>query len=321
MSKSTIGLLGGSGFIGSVTANHLVEAGYAVRILTRSRENARGTWLLPDCDVVEVNALDQEQLDDAVAGLGAVVNFVGILNEKRDNGEGFHTAHVEITRRLVKACKDADVRHIVQISALNADSFASSYYLRSKGEAEKLLGEENGPRLTTTILRPSVVFGPHDDFVNRFAALIRVAPGVFPLASPDTRFQPVYVGDLAEAIVRVIGDRSAAGQRYDIGGPEVMSLAEIVAYIARLLGRPLKIIPLGASLSALQANILEFVPGKPFSRDNLRSMKEDSVCQQNDGLVELGIEPTPMRAIVPGYLGGGDMRHRYYDYRAEARRD
>ncbi len=321
MTQSIIGLLGGSGFVGAVLANHLVDAGHAVRVFTRKREHARELWLLPDTDVVEVNVEDQEQLNDAVAGCAAVVNLIGILNERGDNGEGFRRAHIDVTQRAIKACKTSDVPHLVHMSALNADSFAASYYLRSKGEAEKLLAAENGNRLTTTIMRPSVIFGPHDDFINRFATLLRLAPGVFPLACAGARFQPVYVGDVADAIVRVLTDRAHAGQRYDLGGPEVFTLREIVEYIARVIGRPVKVVALGAALAKLQANVLEYVPGKPFSRDNLRSLEEDSVCTQGNGLDRLGIAPTPMRVIVPRYLGGHDMRHRYYGFRTTARRD
>ena len=144
---------------------------------------------------------------------------------------------------------------------------------------------------------------------------------MFPLAAGATRFQPVYVNDVAEAMVTILRDPAAAGQRYELGGPDILSLAEIVRYLAAVLERRVRVLPLGPGLSSLQANLLEYVPGKPFSRDNLRSMEEDSVCGGARGLAELGITPTPMRVVVPGYLGGDTARGRYYDYRAEARRD
>ncbi|MCB1749645.1 MAG: complex I NDUFA9 subunit family protein [Gammaproteobacteria bacterium] len=321
MSRMTIGILGGSGFVGGVLANRLVAGGHRVRIFTRARSHAREVWLLPDTEVIELDPREQEQYNHGFAGLDAVVNLVGILNERGDDGTGFRQAHVDIPLRAAKACKTADVPHLLHMSALNADSFAPSYYLRSKGEAEKLLLAESGKRLTVTILRPSVMFGPHDDFTNRFAALLRLAPGVFPLARADARLQPVFVGDVAEAMLRCLTRREAAGQRYDLGGPEVMTLGEIVSYLGRVIGRPVRVIGLNGFLSSLQANILEHVPGKPFSRDNLRSLSEDSVCPQANGLDQLGIEPTPMRVVVPRYLGGGDLRHRYYAHRTSAGRD
>ncbi len=316
-----VGLLGGSGFVGSVLANQLVEAGYAVRILTRRRDNARELWLLPDTEIVAVDMRKADQLSDAVAGCTAVVNLIAILNERGDNGEQFRNVHVELLRRVIKACKATKVPHLVQMSALNADSFAASYYLRSKGEAEKLLGDETGKRFRASIVRPSVIFGPHDSLTNRFARLLRLSPGLFPLASADTRFQPVYVGDVARAIVKIISDPAVAGQRYDFGGPEVMSLGELVEYVARVIERPTRVIRLGRFLSSVQANVLEYVPGKPFSRDNLRSLQDDSVCPQVNGLERLGITPTPMRVIVPAYLRGQNSRHRYYAFRTEAGRD
>jgi uncharacterized protein YbjT (DUF2867 family) len=321
MTKPIIGLLGGSGFVGKVLANRLVESGYAVRILTRRRGHARELWLLPDTHVVEVDMRAQEQLNEACSGCHAIINLAGILNERRDNGDGFHQVHVELTRRVAKACKAADVSHLIQMSAINADSFAASYYLRSKGEAEKLLGDEDGKRLAVTIMRPSVIFGSHDEFTNRFARLIKLVPGVLPLPAVHVRFQPVYVGDVANAIVRTLSDRESAGQRYDLGGPEIIAFGDLVGYLARVIGRPTRVIGLGKLLSSVQANILEYVPGKPFSRDNLRSMQEDSVCTQTNGLERLGITPTPMRVIVPAYLNGRNVRQRYYGYRAAAKRD
>ncbi|MEQ8496118.1 MAG: complex I NDUFA9 subunit family protein [Gammaproteobacteria bacterium] len=321
MKKTPIGLLGGSGFLGGVLANRLVAAGYAVRIFTRARAHARESWLLPDTDVVEVETTEQESLNDAFAGCATVVNLVGILNERGDDGAGFRRAHVDVAVRAAKACKHAGVPHLVHISALNADSFAASHYLRSKGEAEKLLAEENGRVLRVTIMRPSVMFGAQDDFTNRFARLVRLAPGVFPLACAGARLQPVYVGDVADACLRVIADHNLGGQRFELAGPEVVTLAELVRYVSELIGHPVRVIPLGRTLSKLQANVLEHVPGKPFSRDNLRSLEEDSVLTQGNGLDVLGIVPTPMSVILPAYLGHAGTRHRYYAYRTTARRD
>jgi nucleoside-diphosphate-sugar epimerase len=320
MTTSTIALLGGSGFIGSVLANQLVASGYAVRVLTRRRSNAREVWLLPNTDVVEVDPLNAERLKEHCDGCSTVINLIGILNERGDNGAGFRRAHVEVVQNLIKACKSAGVARLIQMSALNADSFAASHYLRSKGEAEKLIADEAGQHLSTSVFRPSLVFGPHDDFTNRFARLLKFAPGFLPLAAGDTRVQPVYVNDLASALMAAIANPANGHQRYDIGGPEIVTLTEVVKYIGSVIGSSARIIGLGSGLSKLQANVLEFVPGKPFSRDNLRSLQEDSVCMQANALDQFGISTTPMRVVVPGYLGQTNLRQRYYEYRSEAGR-
>ena len=321
MTKSIVGLLGGAGFVGSVIANRLVKHGFAVRIITRRRDRARHLWLLPDTDIVEADPIEQDQLNTAVSGCSALINLIGILNEGRDNGEGFRRAHTELTSRAIKACKATDVRRFMQMSALNADSSAPSYYLRTKGEAEKLVFAEPTSRFSATIMRPSVIFGPGDDFINRFARLLKMSPQVFPLACANARFQPVYVGDVAEAFIAALQNDSTFDERFDLGGPKVLTLAEIVRYVAHVIDRPTYVIPLGRFLSGVQANVLEYVPGKPFSRDNLRSTQEDSVCDGANGLVQLGIHPTPIDVIVPRYLGGNDVRSRFYEYRTEARRD
>lgn len=316
----TIGILGGSGFVGAVIANHLLKRGYRVRILTRARQHARELWLLPNTEIVETDALDQDHLGHAVAGCAALINLVGILNERGDSGAGFRRAHVDIAVNAAKVCKTHDVPRLLHMSALHADSSAPSHYLRSKGEAEKLVMAEQSKRLAITILRPSVIFGPHDSFLNRFAQLLALTPGVFPLACANARFQPVYVGDVADAFLAVLDDPATGGHKYDLGGPEIFTLAEIVAYVARLIDRPTRIIPLGRALSALQANIFEYLPGKPFSRDNLRSAGVDSVCPQANGLLTLGITPTAMEVIVPQYLGRRRLRARYDIFRGEAGR-
>ncbi len=321
MTKPIVGLLGGAGFVGSVIANRLVDRGYAVRIFTRKRDRARHLWLLPDTDIIETDPNEQDQLKNAFSGCSALINLVGILNEGRDNGEGFRRAHTEITSRAIKACKACDIRRFLQMSALKAGSSAPSYYLRTKGEAEELVMNEQNNRFCPTIMRPSVIFGPGDDFFNRFARLLKMSPGVFPLACAAARFQPVYVGDVADAFIAALRDESTIGERFELAGPKVMTLAEIVRYVADVVERPTYVIPLGRFASAIQANLLEYFPGKPFSRDNLRSAKEDSVCGGTNGLERLGIRPTPVDVIVPRYLRGNDVRSRFYAYRSEASRD
>ncbi len=299
----TITILGGSGFVGRTLCEHLVRAGYAIRVLTRARLHARELWVLPNtqciaCDVHDVNAVSA-----AIQGCTAVVNLVGILNERGDDGTGFRRAHVDVTQVALAACRRAGVTRYLHMSALNAAADAPSHYLKTKGEAERLVQQCFG--LGVTIFRPSVIFGPGDGLFSRFAGLLRLAP-VLPLACAAARMQPVYVGDVAAALVSALQDKSTLGKRYALGGPQVMTLHEIVRYVLVVTGWRRVVLPLGSGLSRVLAEIMEHLPGKPFSRDNLRSASLDSVIlPQHPGLADLGITPTPISAIVPGYLGRG----------------
>ncbi|MBI4695059.1 MAG: complex I NDUFA9 subunit family protein [Gammaproteobacteria bacterium] len=312
-----VAVLGGSGFLGGHLAAALAGSPWRVRVLTRRRGHAQSLWLLPHVDILEADVHDPGQLAAGLEGCGAVVNLIGILNERRDDGRGFRRAHVELATTLVAACRATGVRRLVQVSSLAAAPDAPSHYLRTKGQAEQVLRAADD--LDVTILRPSVVFGPGDSFFNRFAGLLRLAPAL-PLAGADARFQPVYVGDVAAAIIRALDDPATSGHTYDLGGPETWTLREIVDYTAGLLGVTRLILPLGGALSRLQAELCEFVPGKPFSRDNLRSLGVPSVCGAHPGFDALDITPRSIRAIVPAYLGGRAERRRYDDLRRGARR-
>ena len=315
MKKLTIGLQGGSGFLGSVLANLLVRRGHSIRISTREENNSRRLWVLPNTKIEEVDMNRQEQIDRFFEGCDCVVNLIGILNERKDNGQGFTYAHVELVNRLIKSCKTNGIGHLIQISALGANTLSDSYYMSSKGQAEKLLQAEKSPKLSTSIMRPSVIFGPNDDFTNRFARLLRFARGFLPLACPNSKLQPVYVGDVSKAIIALIENESYSGQSYDIGGPDVFTLRQIVQYIGEIIGCNARIVPLNNLFSIIQAQILEFVPGKPFSKDNLRALKTDSVCELSDGLRQLRVSTTSMNQVLPSYLGGNSIRKRYSKYR------
>jgi NADH dehydrogenase len=320
MTIGTVALVGGSGFIGSVLANRLVASGAQVRIVTRDRQHARHLWLLPNTEVIALAPADPDAYLAALTGCNAVVNLVGILNERGDDGRGFHRAHVEFVHELVKQAKAAEVARLIHLSALNADAAASSYYLRSKGEAERLLAAEHGRRLSVTVIRPATVFGPHDSFLNRFARLLALAPGVLPLACAATRVQPVYVGDVAAACVAALMSADGDYRRFDIGGPQVLTLAELVRYVAEISGRRCHILELGPSWSRLMANVLEYAPGKPLSRDNVRALAHDVVVAGSNGLDSLGIVATPLAAVVPQYLGQAGLRQRFFRFRGNAGR-
>ncbi len=304
-----VALIGGSGFIGRSISEHLDRAGISQQIVTRSREGARASWSLPGASCVECNPYDQAALTAAIADCDAVINLVGILNERGDNGSGFQRAHVDLTRTALAACSNAGVARYLHMSALNAAPVAASHYLRTKGEAERLVRAASAS-LATTIFRPSVVFGPGDGLFCRFDALLRFAP-VLPLACAASRFQPVYVGNVAEAFVRALGDRRSVGQSYDLGGPAVMTLAEIVQLVVRVTGRKRLIVPLGLLASRVQAEIFEHLPGKPFSRDNFRSATQDSVLSGPNGLDAFGIAPVAVEAVIETCLQRGGERMRY----------
>ena len=318
MNKSRIALFGGSGFVGTMLANQLVREGHGLRIFTRDREHARGLWLLPDTEVVVLQVADEDRVAHALAGCGAAVNLIGILNERRDDGADFRRAHADTAHHLVKACKQARVGHLLHMSALQASLHAPSHYLRSKGAAEEILQTESSRQLHTIAVRPSVIFGRHDDFLNRFATLLRLAP-VLPLAGAASLLQPVYVGDVVAAIVKLLAH--PPGVQYsvcEVGGPEVMSLRAIVEYVARVSGHSPLIVPIGGPLATLMAWCMEWLPGKPLTRDNLRCLSVPSVCTVDNALLALGIRPTPLNEIAPAYLAARTVRGRYDHYRESA---
>lgn len=319
MQIKTIAIVGGTGFVGTHLANRLTRDHYRIRALTRRREAHRDLLVLPTLELVETDVHDSAALSSALAGCDAVINLAGILNERGDDGRGFRRVHVDIPRHLVQVCRALGIRRYLHMSALNAAPGAPSHYLASKGEGEELVHTASDGVMVTSF-RPSVIFGPGDSFYTRFARLLALTPFVFPLACANARFAPVYVGDVVEAFARAMTDPVTAGQRYDLCGPDVYTLRQIVEYTAWVTGLERRVITLGDGLSRLQAAVFEWVPGKPFSRDNYRSATLDSVCGGDDGLRRLGIEPTGTEAVVPTYLGAASQRARYSSYRGLARR-
>jgi NADH dehydrogenase len=306
----TIALLGGSGFVGRALANRLQRADLQIKILTRRRAHARELWSLPNATCVELDVYDPQALAAALAGCSALVNLVGILNERRDDGREFHRVHVALTAHALAAAVAAQVPRFVQMSALKAGPAALSHYLKSRGEAEQLVLTAHP--LRTAILQSSVIFGAGDGLFERFAPLVRYFP-CMPLAGANTRFQPVFIGDVVEAIWRVLrNDRLPSGLRLELGGPAVWTLRQIVEYTARVRGHYCPVFGLPDWLGRIQAEVCEHLPGKPFSRDNWRSLHDSSVVTGPDGLTSLGITPTPVESVMPQVLQPG-RRHRDYD--------
>lgn len=295
-------ILGGTGFVGRVLSARLVAAGHEVLVPTSHYERHRDLTVLPTLKLVEGDVHDLEFLLHCCEARDAVINLVGILNEKGRSGRGFARAHAELPEKLVAACRAARVRRLLHMSALNASLQAPSHYLRTKAMGEDTVHRAAADGLYVTSFRPSVIFGLRDSFVNRFAGLLKLAPGVFPLACPDSKFQPVYVEDVVSAYVHALTDTKTHGQRYDLCGTTVYTLREIVSYIAEVMGKRVTIIGLNRTFSHLQAAFMEFAPGKPFSLDNFRSLQVDSVCSGKAFPEVFGITPTPMEQVVPGYI-------------------
>ncbi|MDP8984315.1 MAG: complex I NDUFA9 subunit family protein [Pseudomonadota bacterium] len=318
MKLLSICILGGTGFVGTRLVARLIKDGHRVTVLSRDREQHKHLLVLPGLTLENCDVYDEAQVSERFRNMDVVVNLVGILNERGFGGRGFYRAHTELTGVVLQAARSAGVRRLLQMSALKASPDAPSHYLRSKGEAEALIRRASA-NLDWTIFRPSVMFGPGDSFLNRFAALLASVPFVFPLARPTARFQPVFVDDVIEAMLRCLRGGPADGQTYELGGPKVYTLREIVDLVAKLIGHRRWIVGLPDFISRIQGAVMDFVPGRPFSSDNFRSLTVDSVCS-DDGFAKLGIRPQSMIAAARQYLGALEDNARLSHDRAAAGR-
>ena len=314
-------LLGGTGFVGRGVCDKLVErsggAGECIVVPSRSPARAKHLQLLPTVQLVPADVHDEAQLRRLVEGADAVVNLVAILH---GSDAAFERVHVELPRKLAAACQAANVRRVVHVSALGvgvgpASGAEPSRYLRSKAAGEAVL---RAAGLALTILRPSVIFGEHDRFLNLFATLQALFP-VVPLAGAQARFQPVWVQDVAAAIVRCLADAATIGRTYECAGPGVYTLRQIVQSAGRWSGHPRRVIGLPDALARAQALLMECLPGAPLmSRDNLDSMRVPNVASGTlPGLPALGIAPASLESVAPGYLSAGQGIARLDRWRAE----
>lgn len=316
MAEKSLGIcvLGGTGFVGTELVTRLAQAGHSVRVPTRNLSHGNHLKVLPTLELVAANIHDSRTLGLLFDGMDVVVNLVGILNERRR--DTFRGVHAELAGKVVDAMRTARVTRLLHMSSLCAGAQAPSQYLRSKGEAEARI-RVAAASLDATIFRPSVIFGAHDSLTNRFAKLLRLGAGVLPLARPKARFAPIWVSDVVEAFMRALGDRTTSGKSYELCGPEVMTLAEIVRRTAAAANLPCHLIPLPDFIGRAQALVMDFLPGKPFSSDNYRSLTVDSLCRQ-DGCASLGIQPSPMHAVIRGYLAEHSAQGQLDIYRRSA---
>ncbi len=298
--RKVAAVFGGSGFIGRQVVQRLARLDYVVRVIGRDPEAARPLITQGLVGQVVPMALDVRQdseLARAVAGADVVVNLIGILAEGRAGD--FRRLHGELPGRIGAAAARAGVRRVVQISAIGADAGAPSEYARTKAAGEVAL---RAAFPGAVILRPSIVFGPDDKFFNRFAGMARTLP-FMPVVRGDTRFQPVYVGDVADAVLAAVARDDVAGQTYELGGPRVVTFRALMAMILDMTGRRKRLVEMPDGLVRLQARIGEHLPGKPLTRDQLAQLACDNVVAEGaKGLSALGVEPHAIEAVVPAYL-------------------
>jgi uncharacterized protein YbjT (DUF2867 family) len=294
--RSVATVVGGSGFVGRYVVKRLAAAGHVVRVAARTPEQAQ--FLKPMGRVGQVVPLYADITDDAtiaraVEGADLVVNLVGILAERRAGD--FSRVQGEGAGRIARLSASSGVRHLVQLSAIGANADGPSAYAKSKAAGEAAVRQAFP---AATILRPSLVFGPEDQFFNRFAAMAALMP-VMPVISGQTRFQPVYVGDVADAVMQALARPEAAGAVYELGGPRIMNFREILGWILAQTGRHKRLIPVRHAAAGLLASL----PFSGITHDQLLSLSRDNVVDPNvPGLAELGILPTPIELVVPAYL-------------------
>ena len=319
MSTPRVLVLGGSGFVGRHVCEQLNRLGWQITVPTRRAVNAASVQSLPGLTVIEASVHQDADLARLMPGHDAVVNLVAVLH---GNEERFEQVHVQLPGKIASAMKKAGVQRLVHVSALGADPQGPSMYQRSKARGETVL---HNAGLQLTILRPSVIFGAEDKFLNLFADLQAVAP-FMPLAGSGTRFQPVWVADVARAVAVCLQKPDTIGQTYELCGPDVLTLGELVkkagqwAGVNHGRGRPVVGLPMWVGW--LQAAAMEMAPGEPLmSRDNLASMKVDNVATgQLPGLAALGIQAASAAGVAPGYLGHRGPRSRLNTWRERAGR-
>ncbi|NBW60873.1 MAG: complex I NDUFA9 subunit family protein [Methylophilaceae bacterium] len=312
MKVKQIAVLGGAGFLGSALVAQLSAAGYAVKVMTRRRESAKHLLLLPTVKVVQTDVLNTASLRKELQGCDAVVNLIGILHQSKKIS--FERMHHQFPKQVAKLCAELNIPRLLHVSALGVSSNAPSLYLQSKYAGEQAVIKHLGAK--ATIFRPSVIFGRGDSFINLFAKLVKLMPVVM-LAKPNCRFQPVFVEDVVKVMLASVEDSTSAGKCYELAGPKVYRLRELVSVVAQAVGKRPMIVGLNDTLSYMQAFFMEWLPVKLMTRDNVRSMEVDNVSPQP---LPFGIRATPLEAVMTDFLNGQNPRNQYNQLRVTAGR-
>lgn len=301
MTNNVITVFGGAGFLGRAVVSALARQGNQIRVACRRPDEALRCKPLGDVgQVVPVaaNIRDDASVQAAVAGADVVINLVGILYES--GRQKFNAVHRDGAARIASAAAAAGVSQLVHVSAIGADTGAVSRYARSKGEGELAVKSAFDKAV---ILRPSILFGPDDDFFNRFAALARISPVLPLIGGGNTRFQPVYVCDVADAVSVVLSDPQSAGRVYELGGPQIYTFRQLLELLLSVIDRNRLLVPVPFWAAMLKALFLELLPVPPLTRDQVRLLRRDNIVTQGvAGFADLGIVPTAPEVILPTYL-------------------
>lgn len=300
MDSKRILIIGGSGFLGKHLACALAKQGHRVIIPTRRRDQVKSIGVSPRVQLIQANVSAPDMLSQLIKGVDAVISLAGILHDTSAQtpfGRDFAKTHVDLPKKIAEAMQKEGVRRLVHISALKADKEAPSGYLRSKAAGEAVL--KAADNIDLTIFRPSVIFGEDDVFLNKFAALLKCLP-CLPLAGAHTRFQPVHVEDVVNAIVDCLFKPATFGATYELAGPRIYSLQTLVEYVGELTGHPRPVIELPEAISFLQAKLLSYLPNPPITPDNLRSMEVDNIADGHHNYPHW--QPRPLESVAPLYL-------------------
>lgn len=333
MNINKVCILGGTGFVGSALVSRLAAMNIHTRLISRHPERHRNLLVLPHVEIVEADINDFNRLSYYLHDVDAVINLVGILNDNTLDGAGFRKIHVDLPKLIVQACQKHGIKRLLHMSALHADAgTAPSHYLRSKGEGENHLHIYSDKGIQITTFRPSVIFGPGDDFFNRFAKLLKIIPMVSAVPRAESRFAPVYVGDVADSMVKHLIDPNSNGLRIDLCGPHEYSMMELMKYTASVIGVKRKFVALPDRLAQFTAHISDIansipiispamnmlIPGfkeSRFSIDNYRSLLQDSTCENAE------TQKTAIEDIVPKYLGKANTQASFNQFRINAKRN
>ncbi len=312
-------IIGGTGFVGTHLITTLVNCGHQIKVITRRPERHRHLRTLSTVKIVDIDFFGNKILERQIDTYDVVINLAGILNPSGLNT--FEQVHENVALRIAEATKAVGTPRLLHMSALNADENASSEYLRSKGRArDKILAIDG---LNVTTFSPSVIFGEADSFFNRFAQLLIIMPGIFPLTCASARFAPIFIGDVVDAFINSIDNPETYGKNYNLCGPESYSLKELVQFTARQINSNCTILPLNRFFSKPLASLMGLFPGAPITLDNYKSMSVDSVCTeatQNETNRELGLTLRSIESVVPQYLGGKDFSGKMDYFRKKSRR-